>query len=57
MAGGGYHSLALYNRYRVDASVSGGHGTVDPVTQEVTWGKTASIDLAPDPYYYTWNHR
>ena len=22
-------------------------------TSEVTWGSTASIDLAPDPYYYT----
>ncbi|MBN2027954.1 MAG: hypothetical protein JW854_14490 [Actinobacteria bacterium] len=36
----------------VDASVSGGGGAVDPSSQEVDWGGTAIIDLAPDPGYH-----
>ncbi|MBU4274191.1 MAG: hypothetical protein KJ907_11510 [Actinobacteria bacterium] len=43
-------SFAL-NQYDVDASVSGGHGTVSPTTQTVNHGATASIDLTPDPGY------
>ena len=39
------------NRYPVDASVSGGHGAVDPVTQTVDQGTTASIDITPDAGY------
>ncbi len=52
VAAGGGHSLALHCRLRVDASVPGGHGTVDPATQQVAWGGTASIDLAADPNYH-----
>ncbi|MFH1150254.1 MAG: DUF5719 family protein [Actinomycetota bacterium] len=40
-------------QYTVDASVSGGNGTVSPATQDVGWGETASIDITPDPGYHT----
>lgn len=35
----------------VEASVSGGHGTVSPSTQTVLYAGTASIDLTPDAGY------
>ncbi len=38
--------------FDVIASVSGGHGAVDPATQIVGWGGTAVIDLIPDPGYH-----
>ena len=53
VACGDLTSLALYNRYSVDATVTDGHGTVDPASQQVAWGGTATVDLLPDPYYYT----
>ncbi len=37
--------------YTVDASVSGGHGSVDPPTQTVSYGGTASVDITPDGSY------
>lgn len=40
------------NEYTVDASVSSGHGTVDPATQAVTGGGTAVIDIAPANGYH-----
>jgi hypothetical protein len=43
-------SFAL-NEYTVDASVSGGHGSVDPPTQNVFDGGTASININPDGGY------
>ena len=36
----------------VKASVSGGHGSVDPVTQEVDLGSPASIHINPDTGYH-----
>ncbi|MBU1670089.1 MAG: hypothetical protein KKF41_13045 [Actinobacteria bacterium] len=38
-------------RYTVDASVQGGHGTVNPPTQSVAYGGTATIDITPDAGY------
>jgi hypothetical protein len=38
--------------FTVDASVSGGNGSVDPATQTVDWGGTAIIDITPDPGYH-----
>jgi hypothetical protein len=49
-----YHDVKVtfaQNEYTVRASVSGGHGRVNPATQEVASGGTASIDLTPDPGY------
>jgi alpha-tubulin suppressor-like RCC1 family protein/streptogramin lyase len=37
----------------VNASVSGGHGKVTPLTQILEYGGTASIDIKPDTGYYT----
>ncbi len=37
--------------YTVNASVSGGNGNVDPLTQQVAPGDTASINIAPDAGY------
>ncbi len=39
------------NTYTVNASVSGGSGTVDPPTQIVDYGSNASINIAPDRWY------
>ena len=39
--------------YTVDASVSGGGGTVDPASQIVLEGRDATIDLQPDANYHT----
>jgi alpha-tubulin suppressor-like RCC1 family protein len=38
--------------YTVSASVTGGHGSVDPTTQSVTYGGTASISIVPDADYH-----
>ncbi len=38
--------------YIVNASVSGGGGTVDPATQQVAGGATATIDISPDEGYH-----
>ncbi len=46
-----YVTFAI-NEYAVTASVSGGHGSVDPATQSVTYGGTALIDLTPDSGYH-----
>lgn len=43
-------SFAL-NEYTVDASVSGGNGTVGPPTQNVLHGGTANISINPDGGY------
>ena len=39
------------DEFAVNASVQGGHGTVNPATQSVFYGGTASIDLTPDTGY------
>jgi hypothetical protein len=39
------------NQYTVGASVSGGHGTVAPTSQQVAYEGTASIDLTPESGY------
>ena len=44
-----YYSANL--KYDVDATVSGGNGTVDPNTQIVDQGGDATIDIYPDPGY------
>ncbi|MHB8893928.1 MAG: InlB B-repeat-containing protein, partial [Candidatus Geothermincolia bacterium] len=36
----------------VDASVSGGHGSVNPTHSDVTVGGSASINLVPDTHYH-----
>jgi hypothetical protein len=38
--------------YTINASVSGGHGTVSPATQEVSYGGSASIAMTADTGYY-----
>ena len=38
--------------YTVNASVVGGNGTLDPASQNVAPGGTASIDLIPGPGYH-----
>jgi len=38
--------------HAVTASVSGGHGTVSPATQEVVHGADATIDIDPDEGYH-----
>ena len=38
--------------YTVTASVSGGHGTVDPATQTVNYGASATITMYPDEHYH-----
>jgi hypothetical protein len=38
--------------FTVNASVSGGHGTVNPATQTINYGSNASITLAPDSGYH-----
>ncbi|HEY3276373.1 MAG TPA: hypothetical protein VGJ94_07110 [Syntrophorhabdaceae bacterium] len=38
--------------YTVGASVSGGHGSVSPATQAVSYGASASITLSPDTGYH-----
>ena len=48
---GNSHCLALRSAKKVSASVSGGHGSVDPAFQELAYGGTASIDLVPDAGY------
>ncbi len=48
---GNSHCLALRSAKRVNASVSGGHGSVDPTFQELSYEGTASIDLVPDAGY------
>lgn len=40
------------NDYTVSASVSGGHGLVDPASQQVAHGGTAVVDIVPDTGYY-----
>ena len=41
------------NTYEVNASVFyTGHGTVDPASQSVAYGGSASVDLVPDPGYH-----
>jgi len=48
------HSVVVVfaqDTFTVDASVSGGHGTVDPPTQTVGYGGTASITINPDTGY------
>jgi alpha-tubulin suppressor-like RCC1 family protein len=37
--------------YPVNASVSGGGGTVSPATQNTDYGSTATVDPTPDPGY------
>ena len=37
--------------YPVDASVSGGHGSIVPVSQSVPFGSTAQLGLTPDAGY------
>jgi hypothetical protein len=37
--------------YTVSAVISGGHGTVNPMTQQVRHGQTASIAISPDGGY------
>ncbi len=41
------------NTYSVNASVSGGHGTVTPPTRTVNHGGSAVIDIKPDASYHT----
>ena len=41
------------NTYSVNASVSGGHGTVSTSTQTVNHGGSALIDIKPDEGYHT----
>ena len=41
------------NTYSVNASVSGGHGTVTPLTRTVNHGGSAVIDIKPDAGYHT----
>ncbi len=36
----------------VNASVSGGHGTVDPAAQSLDYGNPASITLTPEAHYH-----
>ena len=38
--------------YKVDASVSGGHGTVTEATQNVDSGDAATIHINPDAGYH-----
>ncbi|MDY6794817.1 MAG: NosD domain-containing protein [Actinomycetota bacterium] len=38
--------------FDVDASVSGGHGGVDPASQTVDYGSGATIDIHPDAGYH-----
>ncbi|MFA4837722.1 MAG: InlB B-repeat-containing protein, partial [Dehalococcoidia bacterium] len=40
------------NTYTVNASVTGGHGTVDPTTQTVNHGSSATITINPDAGYH-----
>ncbi len=40
------------NSYTVTASVSSGHGTALPLSQTLTYGSEATIDLAPDSGYF-----
>ncbi len=40
------------NSYTVNASVPGGHGTATPASQDVDYGGTAALGLAPDPGFY-----
>jgi hypothetical protein len=37
--------------FSVGASVTGGHGSVNPGSQTVNYGGTATIDLLPNPWY------
>jgi hypothetical protein len=51
-----YHDVVVtfaLDQYTVDASVIGGHGTVDPPTQTVTHGGKATINITPDVGYET----
>jgi hypothetical protein len=38
--------------YMVAASVAGGNGTVEPETQRIPHGESASIEITPDPGYH-----
>lgn len=50
----GDHSVVVTftaDTYTVAASVAGGHGSVDPLTQDIAHGGTASITITPDDTY------
>ncbi len=49
----GVNALDFTPAYTVGASVSGGHGTVSPASQQIAQGGTASIIITPDANYYT----
>ena len=44
--------LYAADNYTVTASVSGGHGSVNPATQSIVQGNSAIINIAPDTGYY-----
>ena len=48
------HSLAAsfaIDTFQVDASVSGGHGSVSPAARTVSYGASAMVTVTPDDYY------
>ena len=40
------------NTYNVTASVSGGHGTATPPTQNINYGANVTVDIKPDADYH-----
>ncbi|RJP35091.1 MAG: hypothetical protein C4536_01435, partial [Actinobacteria bacterium] len=49
------HYVVVYfaiDTFTVDASVSGGHGSVDPASQSVDYGSTTAVDITPDEGYH-----
>ena len=57
---GAIHSVAFNDiqvtgclaTYTITASVTGGHGSVDPATQTVDWNTSATISISPDLGYH-----
>ena len=48
------HTIAAsftIDRFAVNASVTGGHGTALPATQTIDYDGTATVNITPDPYY------
>ena len=51
IAAGGNHSLALTINCLVNASVSGGHGTVSPTSKLLRYGQPAEVKITYEPHY------
>ena len=45
------NGFTVYQQYDVNASVSGGHGSVSPTTQKVNYGDNATINITPESDY------